>query len=424
MHTLEFAIVAAAILAYGLFSKVLNRYSLTAPMAFALLGLIMSEAVLGLAHAEMGEGLLHLLAELTLVLVLFADAARVDARTLFSNHFIPFRMLLLGLPLAVGFGALAAIGLFPGFTIWEAALLAAVLAPTDAALGQSVMTDTRIPLRVRQPLNMESGLNDGLAVPVVLFFLAFATHSDELSRGAFDWVVFGGAQVAVGVVVGALVGGLGGRAVDWCARRGLMTGDFRRLAAIGLSLIAFSLAALLGGAGLVAAFLAGLMLGVVARGVCQPLYEFGEAEGQLLTLITFLLFGLVMLPPALEALDWRIAAYAALSLFVVRPLAILVSLFGTRLKYSTRLLLGWFGPRGLASILFALIIAAGADFAARAAIIDVAAVTIALSIVLHGLSSGPAASLYVKILGRREDNPDALEFQDIPDAAPARFGKM
>ncbi len=420
MHLLPFAVLAAAILFYGGFSRLFQAHSLTAPMMFAALGLVMSEPVIGTLTFQIGEPLIELVAELTLVLVLFADAARVRLSALRREGAVPLRMLILGLPVAVIAGAVAARLLFPDFTLWEALLVAAVLAPTDAALGQAVITDERVPAQVRQTVNVESGLNDGLALPVVFVFLALAAPS-ETGRGGWGWAAFAGQQILCGTAAGLIAGGLGGKWVEVSVNREWMTKSFEKLSAVGLALIAFALAGLIGGNSFIAAFVAGLALGAVAQRACDAVAEFGETEGQLLSLLTFSLFGFVLLPDALAALDWRNAAYAGLSLLIVRPAAIWLSLIGAKLHLSTKLFLGWFGPRGLASIVFAVIVSGRPEFGAQGAILDIAAATVALSILAHGITARPLAVLYARRLSALERTEGMREFEEVGPIT-AKFG--
>jgi NhaP-type Na+/H+ or K+/H+ antiporter len=211
MHSLAFVVVALGILGFGLISQRVQTSVLTPPIVFVALGL----AVSGILDLELGEGLVHTLAELTLVLVLFTDASRINLRLLRREHNLPVRLLALGMPLTVVLGTLAAIWLFPGFTAWEAALLAAVLAPTDAALGQAVVSSPRVPVRIRQTLNVESGLNDGIALPLVLIVMSMCASSVPGEGGASYWLRFAALQVTLGPLTGAVVGWVGGRLVEW-----------------------------------------------------------------------------------------------------------------------------------------------------------------------------------------------------------------
>ncbi len=393
MHSLALLIVAAGILGFGLISKRVQTSILTPPLVFAALGLLVARS--GLLDLDLSEGLIHLLAELTLVLVLFTDASRIDLRRLRRQHDLPVRLLAVGMPLTVVLGAVAAAWLFPGFTMWEAALLAAVLAPTDAALGQAVVSSPRVPVRIRQTLNVESGLNDGIALPLVLVLMSACSAAVPGQGGAAYWLRFAALQVTLGPLAGVLVGWLGGRLVERGSRSGWMNLTFQHLAALGLALLAYAGAELVGGNGFIAAFVAGLVLGNTAgKDICECLYEFAEAEGQLLTLLVFLVFGLVMVPGALDHLSWRAVLYAVLSLTLVRLLPVAASLLGAGLSRPTVLFLGWFGPRGIASILFGLLVVRSSVLTAREEIFQIVLVTVLFSVVAHGVTAYPGSVWY------------------------------
>ncbi len=252
-------------------------------------------------------------------------------------------------------GAVVALPIFPGLGIWEALLLAAVLAPTDAALGQSVVSSPLLPVRIRQSLNVESGLNDGIVLPVVLLVASLAGARAEGGDLTY-WLRFTGAQLVLGPMVGLAVGYLGGRIIERATASGWVNDAFERLTVLGLAGLAFAGAQAVGGNGFIAAFVAGLALGNTTHGICRCLYEFGEAEGQLLTLLVFLIFGAVMVPEAISTWDGRTLLYAVASLTVIRMLPAAMSLLGSGLRPASVAMLAWFGPRGLASILFALLI--------------------------------------------------------------------
>ena len=289
MEPLTLAVVALVILAAALVSGRIAGTPLTLPMLFVLCGIAVGPLGLGLIRIDVESPLVRLIAELTLVLVLFTDASRIDLGLLRRHHEIPVRMLTLGLPLTMLLGAAAALAIFADLQPWEAVVLAIILAPTDAALGQAVVSSPVVPVRIRQALNVESGLNDGLALPVLLLFLCVAGASEH-GTSAADWVWLAARQLTLGPLAGVAVGFLGGRLLLKAQQRGWMQHAFLDLCAIGLSLLAFASAELLGGNGFIAAFCAGLVLGNTARGICACLYEFAEAEGQLLTLLTFLIF--------------------------------------------------------------------------------------------------------------------------------------
>jgi NhaP-type Na+/H+ or K+/H+ antiporter len=413
MDTYGIVIIAAGVLGFSLVSGRLNNTILTAPMVFAAFGLAIGGAGLGLAQVDISHGLIHTLAEITLVLVLFSDAARIDLRLLLRDHNLPLRMLLIGMPLTIAAGTAVAFMLPLGLDFFHAALLAAVLAPTDAALGQSVVSNANVPVRIRQALNVESGLNDGIAVPVVVFLAALAAAgAGDATGNTYDYLTFGALQVILGPLTGIAVGCLGGWLIDAAVRRGWMSMSFEGAAVLAMAGIAFAGAELIGGNGFIAAFTAGLTFGYVIKGRCAFLLEFVESEGQLLTLITFLIFGAVMLPELADGLTWTMVLYAVGSLTVIRLIPVALSLIGTGVSGMTVLFLGWFGPRGLASALFGLLILEQLHTPQSETILLVTIVTIALSIVLHGLTAAPAAAAYGRMAttkGECAENQPASE---------------
>jgi NhaP-type Na+/H+ or K+/H+ antiporter len=289
---------------------------------------------------------------------------------------------------------------FPELSWPQALLLAAILAPTDAALGQAVVSSPLLPVRIRQSLNVESGLNDGIALPIVLVLAALAgAPADHVAaQSAFDWAQFALLQVTLGPLVGAAVGFLGGRLVAAATARGWVNDAFEELASVGLALLAFATAELVHGNGFIAAFVAGLVVGNTARGICKSINEFGEAEGQLLTLLVFLVFGAVLVPEAWPHVDGRTWLYAILSLTLVRMLPVALSLLGAGLRPASFVFLGWFGPRGLASILFALLVV-GHKMAEGPQLAAVVTLTVLLSTFLHGITAYPLARLYGAHIG-------------------------
>lgn len=402
MESVAFIVVAAIILGFGLISGRVQNSILTAPIVFAGLGLAVGGDGLGWVDLHVDDSVIHTLAELTLVLVLFTDATRINLKLLRREHDLPVRLLLIGMPLTILFGTAIAAGLFPQLTLWEAALIAAVLAPTDAALGQAVVSSPRVPVRIRQALNVESGLNDGIALPLVLLFMSACASAVPGEGGSEYWLKFAARQITLGPLVGIAVGWAGAKLVTLGTRSGWMSHTFQHLSSLGLALLAFAGAEVIGGNGFIAAFCAGLTLGNTAtQGICDCLYEFAEAEGQLLTLLVFLVFGAVMLPMAGGHLSWPAAAYGALSLTVIRLLPVALSLVGAGLRTETVLFLGWFGPRGIASILFGLLVVEGSILPHREEIFIVVLVTVAMSIVAHGVTASPGASWYSR---RTEDS--------------------
>ncbi len=413
MDLTSIAILGALFLGFALVSGRLEGTVITAPLVFAAFGLIAGSAGLGVANIDVGHEAIHVIAELTLILVLFADAARIDLGRVRKDHNLPTRMLLLGLPLTIAAGTAVAVALFPALSLWEAALLAALLAPTDAALGQSVVSAKAVPLRIRQSINIESGLNDGIALPAVLLFAALASmmHGEGEPR---NWLQFAALQVTLGPLVGAAVGYLGARLLDGAAASESATLPFQGIAILALAVLAFVLAELVGGNGFIAAFVGGTVFGNCIRHECSFLFEFMESEGQLLMLITFLVFGAALLPEGLANIDVTFVVYAVLSLTAIRMVPIALSLLGSGIRPPTYLFLGWFGPRGLASILFVLLILEEAEIPHREALLAITVITVAFSIVLHGLTAAPLARAYGRMAEEAGDCEETKSVSDMP----------
>lgn len=385
--------ITLALIAYGLISRKIEGSVVTGPILFSVFGLIAGPAALGLIPLQISNEALHLLAEVTLILVLFSDAANIDLVQLRRDHNLPVRMLLVGMPLTIVLGAVAAWLLFDTFGFWEAALLAAILAPTDAALGQAVVANRLVPVRIRQALNVESGLNDGIALPFILIFAAFASAMQS-DTDAAEWLLFGAKQVVFGPLAGIAIGYVGAKLVSSCYRTRWMSETAEGMIALGLAFGAFALAEIVHGNGFIAAFVAGLTFGNTLKQKCKFLYEFAESEGQILILLTFTAFGAAMIPQAMAAVTGTHIAFGILALTVLRMLPIHLSLVGTGIKPVTSAFLGWFGPRGLASILFVLLILEEAEVANESTVFAVVIVTVALSVASHGMTAGPAARWY------------------------------
>lgn len=387
------AAIAAVILGYAFVSERLAVLSVSGPLVFVVAGLILGPSALGIVGGDFDEGGIELLAKATLVLILFVDATRIDLRVLRTQLAIPARMLGVGLPFTVVVGTLVGAVVLSDLTMLEAALVAAILAPTDAALGQAVVTDRRIPVRIRQGLNVESGLNDGLMLPVIAILIAFAA-SDSGLHSTRHWVEFASRQVGFGVLFGAAVGAGGGRALDYFVQRGWVEGALRQIGTLAVAVGAFAAAEIVEGNGFVAAFVAGMAFGYVAKDHTDSAADFTEDEGQLLALLTFFFFGALLVGPRIDELTLRVAAYAALSLTAIRMIPVAVSLVGMRLEAATIGYLAWFGPRGLASILFGLFVVEQAELAGSETILSVITWTVLASIVLHGLTAVPFTRRY------------------------------
>lgn len=414
MDFLGVGLVAVLVLGYGAASARLERSVVSGPMVFVTAGILLGPTALGVVDVGIGDDVLRVLAELTLVLLLFTDAARIDLRLLRRQHRVPVRLLGFGMPLNIAVGTLAGLAVLEGVGLWQAALLAAIVAPTDAALSQAVMENPGLPPTVRQSLNVESGLNDGIAVPFVTLFGALVVAGGGLEGPGF-WVGFVGEQVGFGLLVGLVGGVLGGKLVGGAVDRGWMSGTFEQLATLAIAVAAFALAKAVGGNGFIASFVAGLAVGSVLQRPTDRLLGFAEEEGQLLVLVTFFLFGSSVVGPALaEGIPWSTAAYVGLSLIVVRVVAMAAGVTGLGLRAPTKLFLGWFGPRGLASIVLGLT-AVEEGIPGAEGLFGVAAWTVLASVFAHGLSARPGAEAYGRYCRRlAPGSGEHAEVEEMP----------
>lgn len=391
------ALIAVLFLAFALGSRKLSSSVVTGPMLFAGFGFLIGPQLLGWVNLEISNQVIHTIAEVTLVVVLFTDAASTDFKLFRQSRNLPLRMLLIGMPLTVGLGMLAALGLFPDWSLWEAALLAAILTPTDAALGQAVTENETIPDRIRTAIVSESGLNDGLALPLVVLFAALAAGGSN--DGTAYWVESVGSQIILGPLVGIAIGYCGGRLVALADEHGWMSEWAEGIAAMAVALAAFMLAEAVQGNGFLAAFAGGLAFGKGLGRKCRFLHQFQQTEAHMLVLTTFTLVGAMLLPAAMQHFTWNCLLFSLFALTLMRMLPITLSLAGLQLGVHTVAFIGWFGPRGLASVLFLLIVMQGTDLAREAELLAAVALTVTLSIILHGITAAPWARIYGRACG-------------------------
>jgi NhaP-type Na+/H+ or K+/H+ antiporter len=408
--TWALAIVAVSLIGYAAVSRRLAGTPVTAAIVFVGIGLVVGPWVLGRVDFPPTGHAVRLLAEATLALVLFADAARIDLRALRREYAVPVRLLGIGLPLTIVAGALVAAALFSGLTFIEALVVGVLLAPTDAALGQSVVTLPSLPSRIRQGLNVESGLNDGICVPLLFIVLAVAEAQAGLFSVSHAFTVVS-EEIGYGIVGGVAAGVLAAAVVVLAGRRGLIAPLWLQVIPVAAAALAYGIAAPIGGSGFIAAFVGGIVFGGLRRrGGAEDTYLLEEAGG-LLDAVTFLVFGAVLLGPTLGHLSWQIVLYAALSLTVVRMLPVALAMWRTGAKWPTVAFLGWFGPRGLASIVFAVIVVEEADLPQTDTILLVTYVTVGLSVLLHGLTAAPLAARYARW---HQANPEPMESVSAP----------
>ncbi len=399
------ATVGLVLLLLAAVSRRLVSTPVTPAMVVVAVGVLVGPLVLDDIALGPTSSTVRRLAEATLAVVLFSDASRIDIRALRREASLPGRLLGIGLPLTIMLGALSALALFGSFSLSEALILGVILAPTDAGLGSAVVTDTRLPQRVRQSLNAESGLNDGICVPLLLIVLATASGTG----GAAHPLHVLAEEIGYGLVGGIAGGMLAGSIVTVAGRRGLIDDAWRQIIPAASAALAYGVAIALGGSGFIAAFVAGILFGAITREEDAGMMRFTEETGALLDTITFLVFGAVLLGPALEHVSWQIALYAILSLTIVRMLPVAISLLATHARAPTVAFIGWFGPRGLASIVFAVVVE-DTFHGHTETILTACYFTVGLSVLLHGLSAAPLVSRYAAWYQADVDkHPPAIE---------------
>lgn len=402
-------IFVAVFFLYALVSQRAALTPVTAPILFTALGMVMSPAWIHVSNAGVTANVFLRIAELGLVMLLFTDASRTDLRILRDIASLPGRLLSTGMLLTIALGAVVGKLVFPSLSLWEAGILSAILAPTDAGLGQVIVSSPRVPMRIRQGLNVEAGLNDGLSVPFMLFFMTLAAA--KIEGGSASLFQFIGEQLGLGIVLGLAVGLMGGWLLRVATRREWMAESFQQIAVVALPLFCLLIAEMIEASMFIAAFVAGLMVQIPFKQAGKHSVEFAEEWGQIFNLIVFFLFGMIVVR------DWHQFAtpswiYAALSLTIVRMLPVAIALIGTHLSRPTVLFMGWFGPRGLASIVLGLVyleqeLRLPGEGIIRAAVMA----TVVLSIFAHGLSAMPGISVYERRLSKL--NADAPERQAL-----------
>ena len=405
--------LVAVFVAYGLIASRLDRWLITAPIFFVATGLVLGPSGVGVLPGLESETTL-LITELTLGVLLFADAATVRLREVEGDARLPVRLLLVGLPLTIALGTVAARLLFPEAGWAAAALIASILAPTDAALGLAVVTNPAVPARIRRALNVESGLNDGIATPFVTLFLSLVIAEEE-GLGSGHWAAEAAKEIGLALVAAVVVGVLGGKLMVVARRHGWTSAISEQLVVLALSLLSYVGAVAIGGNGFVAAFVGGLLFGASTSAQMHKPVEFTETVGLFASFFVWTVFGAIFVGPVVTGDIEPVAIlYAVISLTVVRMLPVAAALTGVGLRRDTVAFMGWFGPRGLASVVFTLIAFEDLHGAGPIAdaIVEIATWTILLSVVAHGLSAGPFATAYGHRLHEAGDIP---ELADMPE---------
>ncbi len=409
MYSTSIIALLLCILVAAALSRRIEGTIITMPMVYTAMGLAIGAQGLGLFLLEPFSELVEIIAEVTLIIVLASDAARISLRDIKRHHSIPLRLLGIGLPLTMIAGTGIAWLMFGELGFWGAAVIAVVLAPTDASLGQLVVSNPKVPLRIRQALNIESGLNDGIAMPFLLFAISLAVANEEHMQ-AGEFMASTLMTVLLAVVAGAVIGWLGVKFIAWGRKSSWMSLPFQKISGITLALLTYGVAEMIGGNGFIAAFLFGLTSGnFYDADEGKIINDFVEIEVKLLILLTFVLFGAVMLPPALDNISPKIVLYAILSLTLVRMIPVAVSLMGSTVRINTNLFIGWFGPRGTASVLYIFTALESADMIIGIdQIYAIAMITVLVSVFAHGISAAPLSDRY----GRKMADGDAAEMME------------
>ncbi len=399
------AVFFTLIFLHSLVSHRLERTVVTAPIAFTTCGILSGLLTVRADPATADHGLFLTVAEIGLVLLLFTDASGTSLERLRRAHGLPTRLLSIGMLLTIGLGALVACWIFPELSPWEAGILAAILAPTDAGLGQVIVTSPRVPEKIRRALNVEAGLNDGLSVPFLLFFIAMAASGEGGSTARLGHFVI--EQLVYGTAIGIAIGLVGGWLLGRSQRRGDIAHSWLQLGVVALPILCLLASDLVGASMFIAAFVAGLAVQIGFKDAARHSVEFTEGWGQILNLSVFFLFG-ILAAGAWDDLGWRHLVYAGLSLTLVRMIPVALSLIGTRLGWSTILFAGWFGPRGLASIVLGLVyLEHNAHLPIPKSIILAVIATVWISIYAHGFSAMPGIAAYERRLANlRRDSPE------------------
>ena len=394
----QLAILAVILLGFAAVSGRIEGTWVTAPMIFTAAGLVVGVEALDLVDPSATGTSVKTLAEATLTVVLFSDASRIDLKALRRSLGIPVRLLGIGLPLTIGAGFVVAVALLGDLAWPEALLVAIILAPTDAALGQTVVTSPRLPVRVRQSLNVESGLNDGICVPLFLIALAVA-QAEEGAIGNGHAVEIVLEKIGYGVLGGVLAGAVTAAVVVYAGDRRFVSAPWLQVVPLAGALLAFGFAEAIGGSGFIAAFVGGIVFGGLRRHRGGDVSYLMEQAGAVLAAVTFVVFGAVLLGPAIGDLTWQIGLYAVLSLTLVRMVPVALALLGTGARRPTVAFLGWFGPRGAASIVFALLLLEEGGLPNDGVILTTVFATVGLSVLAHGASAAPLADRYADWLG-------------------------
>lgn len=391
---IQIALISILILLYAIFAKKIEKASISGPIIFLSVGVLLGPIGLSLINSDVEVGSYKLLAELALALVLFSDASKTDFRTLKSNIALPTRMLLIGLPITILFGFVTGMFFFPEFSWIELALLASVLAPTDAALGEQVVNNKSVPAKIRSTLNVESGLNDGIVVPIVFLLLAlYSAQNSEVSTA--DAIVLFIEEIGIGILVGVAIAYGASKLILLSLKRQWLEASWRPMLMIAVAISCFTLAQSIHGSGFIAAYVGGLLFGKVRSTHKIEFQKAAEGTGKVMTLLVWVIFGAVVITKYFSSFSWNIIIYSLLSLTVIRMLPVLLSLIKSGSTFKESMFTAWFGPRGLASIVFAIIVM-DVNIEHVDTFVLTSVCTIFFSVIAHGITASPMANGFKK----------------------------
>lgn len=390
-------ILALSIFLYSLFAKRIEKTALSGPFLALIIGVVFGPLMMNLFDTQVKGEEYKLIAELALALVLFTDASKTNLKVLEHNSSLPSRLLLIGLPLSIIFGVLAGFLLFKGYSWIEVGILATMLAPTDAALGKAVVTNPGVPSKIRETLNVESGLNDGICVPVLFLLIAFFTMRAGGGPSFPYGLILLAKEIGIGLIAGLAITYGGNWLIHYAEKRKWLSESWNTMIMVTLAFSCFTVAQIAGGSGFIACFVGGFLFGVMNKKFTftKKLVESAEGSGDTLSLVTWLIFGSMVVPAILPTITWEVIVYAIMSLTLIRIVPVMLSLMHTGISRKEELFMGWFGPRGLASIVFGIMVF-DIPLPHNETIVTTVACTIVLSIILHGFTAKP----FIKLLNK------------------------
>jgi NhaP-type Na+/H+ or K+/H+ antiporter len=388
MHSQTAFVLTVLVLCYAVVSGLVKRWYLAPALIFVLFGIVLGPFGFHVIDVDTDAASFAVVAQLALTVILFNQAAALDLTAVVRRRGVTFRLLVIGIPLALALGTVTAVLVLPVMPLWEAVCLAAIVAPTEVALIDALLDDTRIPERIRHALSTESGFYDGFALAAVLAALALA--SEQADHDSTRWTMFLVRTEVVSVAVGLVLGGVGGLVIARSQLRGWMSQTWAQLATLAVALVCFQVGEGMHGSGFVAAFAGGLAFAFVAKrtGV-PPDTQVSDAAGQLLELMVFAMFGGYAVIVGWRDADWRVVVFAVVALLGVRLVAVNLALIRSDLPVRNRLFMGWFGPRGIGTLVLGLLVVQRGVIEQEQLITQVVAVTVTLSLVVHSLTAWP-----------------------------------